>query len=173
MIKTTWLLIAIFTIPLSLSAQTKLTENTIRIDKNVTSSKASAEDMNWMAGAWSGEAFGGSVKEVWAKAEGGSMMGLFSLVSKENKPVFYEFMLFSVENENLVLRLKHFNPDMTGWEEKDKFVSFRFIKRDGDRFYFQGLTYEKAGDTGLNIYLALRQKDKSYKEEIFRFKRID
>lgn len=166
-------LVAIFTISLGLSAQTKLTENTLRIGKDVKSSKASAADMDWMAGAWSGEAFGGSVKEIWAKPEGGAMMGTFSLVSSKNKPVFYEFMLFSVENGNLVLRLKHFNPDMVGWEEKDKFVTFRFIKRDRDRFYFQGLTYEKAGDNGLNIYLALRQKDKTYKEEIFKLKRIE
>ncbi len=163
-------LITIVTLSIGLSAQTKLTENTLRIEKEAKGSKAIAADMDWMAGTWTGEAFGGSVKEIWAKSEGGAMMGAFSLVTK-NKPVFYEFMLFSKLDESFALRLKHFNPDMTGWEEKDKFVTFRFIKKDGDRYYFQGLTYEKVGKDGLTIYLALTRKDKSYREEVFKLTR--
>lgn len=151
-------------------AQTKLTENTIRIDKDSMVTQASASDMDWITGTWEGKAFGGSVKEVWTKSEGGSKMGMFSLV-KDDKPVFYEFMMFYVEDEQLSLRLKHFNPDMIGWEEKDKFVTFRFLKRDGNRYYFQGLTFENAGEDKLNIYLALTQKDKSYREEVFNFTR--
>jgi len=164
-------LIATLTLSIGLFAQTKLTENTIRIEKDAKVAKASASDMDWMAGSWTGEAFGGSVKEVWAKSEGGAMMGTFSLVTK-SKPVFYEFMLFSELDESFALRLKHFNPDMVGWEEKDKFITFRFIKRDGDRYYFHGLTYEKVGENGLTIYLALTQKDKSYREEVFKFTRV-
>ena len=84
-------LVAILIATMATFAQTKLTENTIRIDKDSMVAQASAEDMDWITGTWEGKAFGGSVKEVWTKSEGGSKMGMFSLV-KDGKPVFYEFL---------------------------------------------------------------------------------
>lgn len=164
-------LVSVLALSAVLFAQTKLTENTIRIDKDSMVTEAKTSDMDWITGTWEGKAFGGSVREVWTKSEGGKKMGMFSLV-KDNKPVFYEFLLFSVKNEQLSLKLKHFNPDMTGWEKKDKFVTFRFFKRDGNRYYFQGLTFENVSDDKLTIYLALTQKDKSYREEVFNFTRV-
>jgi hypothetical protein len=81
-------------------------------------------------------------------------------------------MCWLVEHEGTIsLRLKHFNPDLTGWEEKDKTVDFRFIKKDGNRIYFTGLTFERRGNFELNIYLSLRQKDGTVKEEVFRMRR--
>ena len=152
--------------------QTKLTENTIRIDKDEKGSPATVSDMEWMAGSWEGNALGGSVKEVWTKTEGGVMIGMFFL-AKDNKPVFSEYLNFMVDEGELFLKLKHFNPDLTGWEEKDDLVSFRFIKKDGNRYYFQGLTFENAGKDAFNIYLAMRRKDKTYSEAVFKLKRSD
>jgi len=98
------------------------------------------------------------------------MVGTYRLV-KDGKPVFYE-MMWLLENEGtLILRLKHFNPDLTGWEEKDKSVDFKFVKKDVKRLYFSGLTFEQASKNELNIFLALRQRDGSLKEEAFRMKR--
>ena len=154
------------------AAQTGRTPNTLRIDKGKKGQPAVPADMKWMAGNWVGKAFGGSVKEVWTATDDGRMMGMFVLV-KDEKPVFYEFMTFAVKNGELFLKLKHFTSEMVGWEEKEKTVDFRFIKREGNRYYFYGLTFENAGKNDLNIYLALRQKDKSFKEEVFRMKRVD
>lgn len=44
---------------------------------------------------------------------------------------------------SLRLRLKHSDPELIAWEEKDKFGDFRFVKKDGNRMYFSGLTFEK------------------------------
>jgi hypothetical protein len=152
--------------------QTKLTENTIRIDKGVKGEPAKVSDMYWMEGAWAGKAFGGDVRETWTKTDGGLMMGMYVL-EKENKAVFYEFLIFQIVDGELFLRLKHFTPEMVGWETKDKTVDFRFVKKDGNRYYFRGLTFENAGRDSLNIYLALRGKDNSYREEVFELKRKD
>ena len=72
---------------------------------------------------------------------------------------------------SLRLRLKHSNPELIAWEEKDKFVDFRFEKKDGNRMDFSGLTFKKIDKRSLNIYLALKQKDGTVKEEVFRMKR--
>ncbi|MDH3492015.1 MAG: DUF6265 family protein [Acidobacteriota bacterium] len=167
-----FLITLILTVSSFTFGQTKLTENTIRIDKETKGAEATVSDMEWMAGSWAGQAFGGDVRETWTKTDGGLMMGMYVL-EKENQAVFYEFLIFQVVDGELFLRLKHFNPDMTGWEEKEKTVDFRFVKKEGNRYYFRGLTFENAGENSLNIYLALRQKDKTYKEEVFKMKRVD
>ncbi|MEZ5344524.1 MAG: DUF6265 family protein [Pyrinomonadaceae bacterium] len=153
-------------------AQTKLTENTLRISKEEKSEPADVASMEWMEGNWTGNALGGSVREVWTKTDGGVMMGMFLLV-QDSKPVFYEFLTFTIADGELFLKLKHFDPKLVGWEEKDKTVDFRFIKKDGNRYYFQGLTFENAGENSLNIYLALRNKEQIYREEVFNLKRSD
>ncbi len=170
----TMILMVPLTLCLAINAigQTKLTENTIRIDKTEKGEPAKVSDMEWMAGRWEGNGLGGQVTEVWSKTEGGVLMGMFML-AKDNKPVFSEYLNFMVDGGELFLKLKHFKPDLTGWEEKDDLVSFRFIKKDGNRYYFQGLTFENAGEDALNIYLAMRRKDKAYREVVFKLKRSD
>jgi Domain of unknown function (DUF6265) len=151
-------------------AQVKSTENTLKLTEGQTAGKSTLADMDWIAGYWVGEGLGGISEEMWSKPAGGAMTGTYRLI-KDGKPVFYE-MCWLVEHEGTIsLRLKHFNPDLTGWEEKDKTVDFRFIKKDGSRVYFTGLTFERHGNTELNIYLALRQKDGTVKEEVFRMRR--
>src|SRR3546814_12439090 len=61
--------------------------------------------------------------------------------------------------------------DLNAWEEKDKTVDFKFVKKDGKRLYFSGLTFEQISKDELNIYLALRQRDGSLKAEVFRIDR--
>ncbi|MDX1384275.1 MAG: DUF6265 family protein, partial [Thermoanaerobaculia bacterium] len=46
---------------------------------------------------------------------------------------------------------------LTGWEEKDDFVSFRLVKVEEGVAYFHGLTYRRVGDDQLRIFLAMRQ----------------
>ncbi|NNE68504.1 MAG: hypothetical protein HKN33_18195 [Pyrinomonadaceae bacterium] len=167
-----WIVLICIALSIAASAQQKLTENTLRMEKDKKGESATVADMEWIAGNWGGKALGGNVHEVWTKTDSGQLMGMFSLEQKD-KPVFYEFLIFTVEDGQLLLKLKHFNPDLTGWEEKDKFVTFRFIKRDGKRFYFSGLTFENTSENETNIYLALRMKDKSVREESFPLKRLN
>jgi hypothetical protein len=151
-------------------AQVKNTENTLKLADGQTGEKAVIGDMAWLAGSWSGEGLGGISEEMWSSPAGRAMVGTYRLI-KGGKPVFYE-MCWMLETEStLVLRLKHFNADLTGWEEKDKTVDFRFVKKDGNRSYFSGLTFDRADSNELRIYLALRQKDGTVKEELFRMRK--
>jgi hypothetical protein len=52
-------------------------------------------------------------------------------------------------------------------------VKDKTVKNEGCRMYFQGLTWELAGPSGLNVYLAIEnQKDGSVREEIFKYKKV-
>lgn len=60
---------------------------------------------------------------------------------------------------------------MVGWEEKDRFVTFRLVKLTPTEAYFGGLTFRRVGDGRLEIFLALRGADGAVREEEFRMER--
>ncbi|MEC8554174.1 MAG: DUF6265 family protein [Planctomycetota bacterium] len=72
----------------------------------------------WIAGIWSGEAFGGQFEETWNRPSGSSMMGMFKIV-REGRVAFYELLTIVAKDDSHVLRLKHFDGSLKGWEEKD------------------------------------------------------
>jgi hypothetical protein len=161
---------ALFILFIPSYAQVKNSENTIKLGEGQASEKATIADAAWLAGSWRGTGLGGFSEETWSQPEGGIMVGTYRLV-KDGKPVFYEMMWLLEIEGTIILRLKHFSPELVGWEEKDKSVDFKFVKKDGKRIYFSGLTFEQASNYELNIYLALRQRDDSLKEEVFRMRR--
>jgi hypothetical protein len=65
--------------------------------------------------------------------------------------------------------LKHFNRDLSPWEDKDRWLEFRLVKIDGQTAYFNGLTYHRDGDA-LIVKLAMRTRDGS-RIETFQFTR--
>ncbi len=170
--KRTFLLLSIcLLVSISTFGQTKLTENTLRINKDAIGAIGKPSIMDWMIGSWEGEALGGSVREIWTNPGGGAMIGMFSLV-KDGKPIFYEFLTFTAEKDILLLKLKHFHPNLVSWEEKEKTTDFRFIKQEANRFYFSGLTFEKVGNDQLHIFLALTRDGKTH-EEFFKMTRLN
>ena len=156
------------------SQVTSITANTLRLVDGATAGSAKASDVAWLTGVWVGEGMGGVAEEAWLPPSGGSMVGAFKLLDRADdgavKPNFYEFMTILEVGDTLELRLKHFNPDVTGWEEKADFVTFPLVKVDPRRAYFRGLTYELKGEDELRVYLAMKTEEGS-KEYEFVFKR--
>lgn len=163
-------LILLFTFAVVVSAQVKNTENTLKLAEGQASGKATLADIAWLAGNWTGAGLGGVSEENWGKPNAGAMLGTYRLIV-DGKPVFYEMMMMLESGDSIILRLKHFNPDFTGWEEKDKTVDFKFVSKAGNRMNFSGLTFERVGTDKINLYLALRQTDGQVKEEVFSMSR--
>ena len=152
------------------SSQLKSTENTLKLDEKQTSGAANIGDMAWLAGGWTGSGLDGVSEETWSKPAAGVMIGTYRLI-KDGKPVFYEMMMLVENQGSLVLRLKHFDANFVGWEEKDKTFDFKFVRKAGKRMNFSGLTFERVSEKELKIYLAMRQKDGTLSEEVFVMRR--
>ena len=133
-------------------------EHVLFLTEEQESPQATLEAVEWFAGHWRGTAFGGIVEEIWAPPFAGSMMGAFKLVV-EDAVKFYEIETISEEKGTLIFRLKHFNPDLKGWEEKDVTVDFRLVKVTESKVYFDGLTLERVGDDQVNMYVAMKDND--------------
>lgn len=153
---------------LNCKGQNKLL-NTMSFEEGMTSPNASLNEVSWIQGHWKGEAFGGVTEEIWSPPLGDSMMFSFKLVVDDNVQ-FYELGIIRQVDDTLILQLKHFNNDLTGWEEKNETEDFRLIKIDKSRVYFDDFTLEKINDNEINLYVVVSEK--GAKEEIkFNYKR--
>lgn len=130
----------------------------------------SIDDLNFLQGYWVGDGFGGVSEEVWMPASLGRMNGIYKHM-KDDKTTFMEFMDISTVEDTIRLRLKHFNPNMTGWEEKDKYITFTLESIEESKASFRGLTYELIDPNALRVSLKLKQRDGSVNTEVFNFKR--
>ena len=119
---------------------------------------ASLDGIAWLAGHWHGQGLGGAVEEVWAEAAGGQMMGAFRMI-KDDQVAFYEIMTIAEHDGSLVLRLKHFNADLTGWEDKDQTVDFPLVRMDDQAAYFDGMTLRRDGPDAMTVFVRIGQDD--------------
>lgn len=129
-------------------------------------SKGKVEDLHWMVGYWSGQGLGRDCEEVWMPAKDGHMIGTFRFW-EEGKLIFSEFMNLIQHGESVSMKLKHFSPDLTGWEEKEEWTTFKLIELQENKVWFDGLTIERIGDE-MVYQLVLTEKGEEKVEE-FRF----
>jgi hypothetical protein len=151
-------------------AAERVTERTVRLSAGENSPPATIADMKWLTGRWVGEALGGKAEEIWSEPAGGKMLGMYRLV-RGDKTLFYEILTVSEDNGSLVLRLKHFNADLTGWEEKNEVRSFPLVAKKDGAFMFEGMSFHPEGDK-LTVYLAIDHKDKPVEEAVFAYQRV-
>jgi hypothetical protein len=150
-------------------AQTQRTEHTFELDDPDDRPTATLDDVSWLVGSWSGEAFGSRFEESWNPPSAGSMIGFFKLLS-EDQVAFYELLLLVEEEDSLSLKVKHFNADFTAWEEKGDYVTFRFIKAEENAVHFSGISFYRIDDNALHAYLVLHS-DGNVREEKLVYKR--
>ena len=155
---------------LSLSYGQDTFPNTKFLEENQAPAQGSLEDLSWLSGYWKGEAMGGIIEETWTPAIGGSMMCSFKL-TVNNEVVFYEFVSLTEENETLQLRLKHFHPNLDGWEDKEDKITWKLVEVTPNKVYFSGFTFEKVDDNHLNIYVVFEEGGKT-SEMKFSYQRV-
>ncbi len=139
------------------TGQSRYTENTLQLDEGAERPRAKLDQLAFMVGAWEGEAFGGRFEEVWSAPSVGTMTGTFKLIHDE-KPSMYEFEIIVEDEGSLAIRLKHFNADLSAWEEKAEFVEFPLVKLNEEGAFFAGLTYRRIGPDELGVFLAMKTK---------------
>jgi hypothetical protein len=146
-------------------------QNCKYLEEGQASPKAQLSELEWLGGHWQGEGFGGKIEEIWSHEMGGAMMGSFRMIMKEEVS-FYELMTISKEGNSILLRIKHFDKNLKGWEEKDESVEFKLVEITSTAVYFEGLTMEKVSDDLLNIYVMIDHDGKK-EEAKFEYKRLN
>jgi hypothetical protein len=144
--------------------------HTLELSEAQSSPVASISDVHWIQGHWTGEALGGQAEEIWSPPLGESMMGSFKLV-QDGKVKFYEIITISEIEQTLIMRLKHFDPQLKGWEEKDETVDFKLVKLSPGKVFFDGLTFERISENEMNVYVRF-ESDEQDSEGKFNYHRV-
>ena len=147
------------------NTQSQRTEHTFGLDDPDERPAATLEDVAWLVGSWSGEAFGNTFEEVWNPPSAGSMIGFFKLLSGD-EVVFYELLLLVEEQGSLSLKVKHFNADFTAWENKEDYVTFQFVKAEQDALHFSGISFYRLDDDTMHGYLRMRSGEDIREEKL-------
>ena len=133
--------------------------------------KATLDDFTWIVGQWTGTGLGGTSEETWLPPSGGALPGVFRQV-QDGKVVFYELLAFVERESTVVLRLKHFNADLTGWEEKAHVLEFPLVEITPTKAVFNAMTFTHDDKNAFRVSLRLRdRKTGELREEIFEYKR--
>lgn len=109
--------------------------------------------LTWLEGCWQGTGFGKRVDECWMRAPDGRMTGMFQLVGEDGRQEMSEIFVLAEFEDGPAIRLKHFHPDLTGWEGRDEFVEFPLRETGPDFARFDGLVYRVVEDGRLVVEL--------------------
>lgn len=153
---------------LLLISTTAFSQEVLTLDSTTMKQKHQLSELAWLTELWTGDGLGGTCDEIWMPQMDNAMQGIFRY-SKDGKVVFTEYMIIEQLDSNISLKLKHFNKDLSPWEEKDKWITFQLIKIEETTAYFNGLTYSRKEEE-LTIKLNLHSGDKKWVEE-FIFKK--
>lgn len=165
--------LAAFTLTSATAHETKVP------DKGAPPVEATIDQMDWLIGQWSGTGIGGApAHESWLPPVGGTMVGTFIQEGGESGIRFTEHIYLMEEEGTLIMRLKHFNADLTSWEEKNDTTDFKLVSVEPCAAYFNALTIrctggeEGAEDGGNEEGLLITVRMQSGDELIFDLKRV-
>lgn len=156
----------------AVSAQSHRTEHTVQLDDPEGRPPATLADVAWMVGSWAGTAFGGEFEEVWNAPSAGSMVGMFKLID-DDEVQFYELMLMVEEKGSLSLKVKHFTPEFSAWEDKEEYITFRLVAVEENEIHFSGLSFYRRNNHTIDAFIAMRDKSGDVHEEKLIFIRND
>jgi hypothetical protein len=152
-----------------LRAQSHQSANTLKLDRPGSGAKAKIADIAWLEGHWTGTGLGGEVEEAWGPPLGNSMIGMFRLL-KGGKTVVCELCTIQEVNGSLLLKVKHFDANLVGREEKDASMDFPLVSLSQAEANFDGLTFRKAKDGDLSVFVLFHQRNGQEKEELFQYR---
>lgn len=161
------LCLAIFAIP-GAAAHAAETRRTI---PGAAQPAARIADLAWLEGSWRGDGITGPAEEVYSAPSGGQIVGHFRQLNADGTVWFYEIMAIAPMGDSLVYRLKHFNADLSGWEEKAEVRAFPLIAVEKDAWYFDGLTIRRDGPDGMVGAVRIDNKDGTSREVVLRYRR--
>lgn len=160
-----WILVLLVAAGNAFAVQPR-TAHTFRLAPNEEPPSAALENVAWMAGSWTGTAFGNTFEQVWSTPSAGSMQGMFKLMDGD-AVTFYEMLLLTADADGrLSLKVKHFGPDMVAWEDKADFIDFKLVAIEPDAVHFSGISFYRIDADHIDGYIVMRNGDEVREEKL-------
>jgi hypothetical protein len=147
-------------------------QETRSLAAGAASPAASVDQLAWLTGTWAGGRDGVEATESYTAPHGGQITGHFYEV-KDGKVTMMELMQIVPQGNSIAYQLRHFDPDMRGWEDATrKPTSFPLVGIEGDRFYFNGITLVRDGSEGMIFHVRIGERDGTSREISYRYRRV-
>lgn len=79
-------------------------------------------------------------------------------------------MLAEVEG-SLTNRVKHFSPQLAGWEAQEAYIDRPLVYRDATNLFFDGATYSRTGPDTFTVYFLNRSGGEERETIVIPFRR--
>ena len=130
-------------------------------------------DLAWLEGRWQGPGIGGApATEVYSAPADGQMLGHFQQLNRDGTLMFYELLTLVERDGRLAYRLKHFHPDLRGWEERDEVREFPLVSATATRWDFSGLVLERLSADRLRVTVEVAGESGKTETLVFNYRRF-
>lgn len=148
------------------------TEPPRRLEPGAASPAAAVSALDFLAGTWVGGREGREATIVYTRSYGGQISGHFQ-EARDGKVMMYEIVQIVPAGASLAYRLKHFNPDLSGWEDKagDAAIVFPLVAIEKDAAYFDGFTIRRTGPDTLEEIVRITTGDGGERLLHYRYRR--
>lgn len=119
----------------------------------------------WLEGDWVGSGPGGTAEEAWLAPLAGNMAAVHRGM-RDGRVTFFEILTLAEAGKSLAIRLKHFGPDLRGWEPKEKTVDFDLVRAEPGALYLDGMTCRRTPE-GLESWVPVGLTDGGVRPERF------
>lgn len=129
--------------------------------------KAKIDDFGWLFGRWTAELAKNKAEETWAPPMGGSMIGMYRMVSPEKGTTLIEIETLREIGETVELRFRHMNADLVAWEAIDDPIVMRLVKLTADEVIWETPTPDKPRKGYPTRQVWKRTGDKEFAFEVY------
>ncbi len=113
-------------------------ERTMISIPNIPQQKIQLSSLEWVIGNWQAQTDNGIMEEYWYPILGDAMAGWFRW-KKEDAIFLYEFMLIQQIESRVVLKIKHFDANLEGWEESHKWIEYLAWSSEPNKVIFKSV----------------------------------
>jgi len=136
--------------------------------KEAAKESHSVADLDWIAGNWEGEIFGGPIQEMWTSPRGGSMAGVSRMGGSASKST-YESLLIEQVDGTPTMYLRHFGSKLAAREGKEAMAyplaslnnQTAVFKTADTKLSFSEISYSRDGDV-LTVKLSGIRREKPF-----------
>ena len=132
---------------------------------------ATLADVAWLEGRWIGEMPEGPVEHVILGPRFGHLPGFVRAVNRQGV-IFYEIWVLAEARGSLTVRVKHFSPELAGWEAQEAYIDRPLVDRDASNLFFDGATYSRTGPDTFTVYFLNRSGGEERDTIVIPFRRI-
>jgi len=133
---------------------------------------ATLADVAWLEGRWIGEMPEGPVEHVILGPSFGHLPGFVRAVNPQGV-IFYEIWVLAEVGGSLTVRVKHFSPELAGWEAQEAYIDRPLVDRDARNLFFDGATYSRTGPDSFTVYFLNRSGGVEGETIVIPFRRME